>query len=168
MSEWDFRDLEAAAPGLVKLNVLRPGLRQAISYHRRYHRPELFAARPGSIQDCGLPSCRAFLAAFAADRERELIVMTGAQQDWYFTFGLEHPLARRYIKLHGTREDTRTMMTAVFGLGNWSRQYDPHEAIRVIGTYSLRELDLSLPPEAASEPGAAAAEAPSPGPAAAQ
>lgn len=160
MSEWDFRDLEAAAPGLVKLNVLRPGLRQAISYHRKYHRPALFAARPGPIRDCGLPSCRAFLAAFAADQEKELIAMTGAQQDWYFTFGLEHPLARRYIQLHGTNEGTRTMMTAIFGAGNWSRQYDPEQAMRIIGTYGLHELDLSLPPEADRDPGAAAAEAP--------
>jgi hypothetical protein len=43
--------------------VIRAGLRDAIRYHRKYHRPELFAPRPGSIRDCQLPSCRAFMAA---------------------------------------------------------------------------------------------------------
>ena len=42
---------------------------------------------------------------------------------WYFTFGLDHPLAKRYVILLGTHEETRQLMTAIFGQGNWAEQY---------------------------------------------
>ena len=37
--------------------MTRARLRQAIAYHRKHHRPELFAVLPGSIQECQEPAC---------------------------------------------------------------------------------------------------------------
>lgn len=37
--------------------MTRVGLRQAIAYHRKFHRPAEFATLPGSIQECQEPDC---------------------------------------------------------------------------------------------------------------
>lgn len=65
------------------------------------------------------------------------------QEAHYFTFGLEHPLTGRYVRLRGTAESTRTLMITIFGT-NWARQYNWHEAWPVIERRDLRELDLGL------------------------
>ena len=37
-------------------------LRDAIAYHRKVHRPFLFAPAPGPMSECGLPTCQAVMA----------------------------------------------------------------------------------------------------------
>lgn len=45
------------------------------------------------------------------------------EQDWYFSFGFGHTrFAYRYVKLHGTSDNTRATMLAIFGR-NWAFQY---------------------------------------------
>jgi hypothetical protein len=46
--------------------MTRARLRKAIAFHRTFHRPELFAALPGSIQECQLPSCLAVMGELYA------------------------------------------------------------------------------------------------------
>lgn len=69
---------------------------------------------------------------------------------YYFTFGLAHPLAGRFVKLYGGPEATRQLMTKIFG-GNWSRQYDEGlftdmQARRTAAGRAYTELDLGLAP----------------------
>jgi hypothetical protein len=46
-------------------------LRRAIAYHRRHHRPYLFAPRPGPMSECQLPTCRAVMAALSPGKVRD-------------------------------------------------------------------------------------------------
>jgi hypothetical protein len=64
------------------------------------------------------------------------------QDNWYFTFGLDHPLAGRFVRLRGTCEGTRELMTAIFGQGNWAQQYDEGRGIDVVVRHKLTRLDL--------------------------
>lgn len=73
------------------------------------------------------------------------------EEDWYFTFGIGHPLTGRYVRFRGTVEGAREQMTAIFGL-NWSRQYSQHEALPIIENRDLRELVLSPAQPGAQEP----------------
>lgn len=62
-----------------------------------------------------------------------------APQDWYFTFGVGHPLfAKRYVKIHGTYDGARETMFSVFDR-NWSSQYPSAEAAGV-EKYGLTEI----------------------------
>jgi hypothetical protein len=63
---------------------------------------------------------------------------------WYFTFGLEHPLRRRYVVISGAEEDARRLMTAIFGQGNWAGIYDGEKGPEVARRDRLTKLDLSL------------------------
>ncbi len=63
---------------------------------------------------------------------------------WVFTFGLDHPLRRRYIRLTGDEEKARTLMTEIFGQGNWAGCYREDLASRVIDRGRLTQLDLGL------------------------
>lgn len=65
------------------------------------------------------------------------------QEFWYFTFGLEHPLARRYVRIYGTVESSRELMCAIFGT-NWARQYAQSEGLARTGQHGMTELDLGL------------------------
>jgi hypothetical protein len=47
-------------------------LAAAIAYHRRYHRPELFAPEPGQLADCQMATCQEVRAELMADRDRKL------------------------------------------------------------------------------------------------
>jgi hypothetical protein len=64
------------------------------------------------------------------------------EETWYFTFGIGHLLARRYIRLRGTVDGTRDQMTAAFGT-NWSRQYSQHEGPELVGRHGLTELVIT-------------------------
>lgn len=62
-----------------------------------------------------------------------------APRDWYFTFGVGHPLfAKRYVKIHGTHDGARETMFSVFDR-NWSSQYPSAEAAGV-EKYGLTEI----------------------------
>jgi hypothetical protein len=63
---------------------------------------------------------------------------------WYFTFGLDHPLARRYVILLGTHEETRKLMTAIFGQGNWAEQYARERGMVIATRHKLVKLELGL------------------------
>lgn len=65
------------------------------------------------------------------------------REHWYFTFGIEHPLAKRFVRLYGTGEDTRMTIVAIFG-GNWCGPYDRYKGAEIVGKYRLTELDLGL------------------------
>jgi hypothetical protein len=56
---WQYEE-EAMAGAAVK-STDSTELRDAIRYHRAYHRPFLLAAHAGSIRDCALYSCRAVM-----------------------------------------------------------------------------------------------------------
>jgi hypothetical protein len=43
------------------VSVTEAELRERIAYHRKYHRPAMFAPAPGPIADCAMPSCKAFM-----------------------------------------------------------------------------------------------------------
>jgi hypothetical protein len=73
------------------------------------------------------------------------------EEDWYFTFGIGHPLAGQFVRFRGTVESAREQMTTIFGL-NWSRQYAKGEALSIIRTRGLRELVLSLAQPEGREP----------------
>jgi hypothetical protein len=66
------------------------------------------------------------------------------QDNWYFTFGLDHPLAKRFVRLRGTYEGTRELMTAIFGQGNWAGQYDEGRGLDIMARHKLTRLDLGL------------------------
>jgi hypothetical protein len=63
---------------------------------------------------------------------------------WYFTFGLDHPLAGRYVILLGTHEGTRELMTRIFGQGNWAAQYMRERGLELVSRHGLVKLDLGL------------------------
>lgn len=63
------------------------------------------------------------------------------QEDWCFTFGIEHPLRGYYVRLRGTVDGSREQMRAVFGT-NWARQYSQADIRPVIERRGLRELEL--------------------------
>ena len=68
-----------------------------------------------------------------------------AQATWYFTFGLDHPLAKRFVRLHGTHDGTRELMSRIFGQGNWAEQYSQGRGPEVVTRHKLARLDLGLP-----------------------
>jgi hypothetical protein len=43
-------------------------------------------------------------------------------QTWYFTFGLDSPLSRRFVALYSTEAGARSVFAAVFG-NRWAAQY---------------------------------------------
>jgi hypothetical protein len=56
-------------------------LRDAIAYHRKVHRPYLFAPAAGPMSECGMPTCRAVMAELAgvqAEHDHEQADMTMA------------------------------------------------------------------------------------------
>jgi hypothetical protein len=63
---------------------------------------------------------------------------------WVFTFGLEHPLRKRYVQLTGDEETCRELMRQIFGRGNWAGCYREDVASRVIDRGRLKLLDLGL------------------------
>jgi hypothetical protein len=63
------------------------------------------------------------------------------QEDWCFTFGIEHPLRGYYVRLRGTVDGSREQMRAIFGT-NWARQYSQADIRPVIERRGLRELEL--------------------------
>lgn len=67
---------------------------------------------------------------------------------WIITFGLDHPLGGRYVRVVGNEEKARTLMTRIFGPGNWAGCYREgmERASRVIDRGHLTELDLGLNP----------------------
>jgi hypothetical protein len=65
------------------------------------------------------------------------------RSDWYFTFGLVHPLHDRYVVLHGTMETTRQIIAGIFGQ-NWAAQYPKDQGQDVVRKLALVQLDLSL------------------------
>jgi len=46
--------------------------------------------------------------------------------DWYFTFGMGHPNAGRFVKINGTFQSAREEMMRRYGT-KWSMQYDSEE-----------------------------------------
>lgn len=61
-------------------------------------------------------------------------------QDWFFTFGVGHPLFKdKYVKIHGTYDRAREIMLSVFGR-MWSHQYDAAGKAKSIDRYGLTEL----------------------------
>ena len=69
------------------------------------------------------------------------------EEIWYFTFGIGHPLAWRYVRLRGTVESTRELMISIFGT-NWARQYAQSEGRKRTSRPGMTELDLGLDREA--------------------
>jgi len=67
-------------------------------------------------------------------------------KSWVFTFGLDHPLSRRYVQLTGNEEHCRALMSRIFGQGNWAACYRDDVASRVIDRGRLTLLDLGLNP----------------------
>jgi hypothetical protein len=63
---------------------------------------------------------------------------------WVFTFGLDHPLAKRYVQLTGDENKCRELMSKIFGQGNWAGCYREDVASRVIDRGRLTLLDLGL------------------------
>jgi hypothetical protein len=63
------------------------------------------------------------------------------QEDWCFTFGIEHPMRGYYVRLRGTVDGSREQMRAIFGT-NWARQYSQADIRPVIERRGLRELEL--------------------------
>lgn len=65
------------------------------------------------------------------------------EEIWYFTFGIGHPLAWRYVRLRGTVESSRELMCTIFGT-NWARQYGQSEGRERTSRPGMTELDLGL------------------------
>jgi hypothetical protein len=70
---------------------------------------------------------------------------------YFFTFGVESPLAGRYVMLHGSVDGTRRVMNAVFN-GRWSTQLPEPAFVQVQqrrsdqckALYTELELGISL------------------------
>jgi hypothetical protein len=69
-------------------------------------------------------------------------------QDWFFTFGFDHThpdtderLNNSYVHLHGTCDETRAQMFAVFG-NRWSHQYPLSQRAVAIGRFGLTLIDM--------------------------
>jgi hypothetical protein len=78
------------------------------------------------------------------EREHPFRDTPAARDYWCFTFGLDHPLASRYVILIGTHEETRRQMTAIFGQGNWAEQYTRERGGMLVTRHNLVKLDLGL------------------------
>lgn len=69
----------------------------------------------------------------------------GSSRIYYFTFGMEHPLADACVPLRGTENGTRRLMTAIFG--RFAAQYDEArfgEIQHQRGDRAYRRIDLGL------------------------
>lgn len=66
---------------------------------------------------------------------------------WYFTFGFGHTdsrgrsLARRFVKLNGTFDETREAMFSAHGAA-WAFQYNAAQFAGQVERYGLREISL--------------------------
>jgi hypothetical protein len=78
------------------------------------------------------------------EREHPFSDAPAPRDYWYFTFGLDHPLAKRYVILLGTHEETRRLMTAIFGQGNWGEQYTRERGGMIATRHGLVKLELGL------------------------
>jgi hypothetical protein len=63
---------------------------------------------------------------------------------WVITFGIGHPLAKRYVRVAGPEEHARHLMSEIFGPGGWGGIYRDDMASRVIDSGRLTELDLGF------------------------
>ena len=67
-------------------------------------------------------------------------VVIERERDWFFTFGMDHEHANRYVKIHGTFMSTRTRMFELFGSA-WAFQYDSFVKFNP-QKWGLTELEL--------------------------
>jgi len=51
--------------------VTEQELRDAVAYHRKVHRPYLFAPRAGPMSECGMPTCQWVMAELRHEHEHE-------------------------------------------------------------------------------------------------
>lgn len=69
--------------------------------------------------------------------------MVERKQDWFFTFGVNHPLFRKkYVKLHGTCDETRDIMIECFGK-KWAMQYLSLEKVNP-NKWGLTEMEVDI------------------------
>jgi hypothetical protein len=110
------------------------------------------------------------LAAFTAEAEnfevflkwRTAAVEAGPWQDapqaddeipegYIFVFGLGSQLARRYVALKGSAEETRSVICQIFG-GYWSRQLSAADGAATVRRRGWRRLVLGIPSEEGFNP----------------
>lgn len=48
--------------------------------------------------------------------------MSDRARDWIFTFGVDHPLGKCFVRIHGTDHEAREEMVRRYGL-KWAFQY---------------------------------------------
>ena len=61
-----------------------------------------------------------------------------APEEWIFTFGMNGPYGKRFVRIQGTKDATREEMFRRYG-NKWAFQYPSEEAAEV-KKYNLTEL----------------------------
>ena len=68
--------------------------------------------------------------------------MTKEEQNWYFSFGINHhPYEKNYVKIFGTCDSSREKMVSLFG-ARWAFQYESLEKLNP-EKWGLTELEIT-------------------------